>query len=120
MDPVFAPEPSRRGGGLPCPHCRTDLIMTERLGIEIDYCAQCRGVWLDRGELDKIIDRSLAEMSTTRAPERQQDSYRADDRHGSGCGDDHGGYRSRGHGHGHGNGHDRRGHGGSFLRRLFD
>ena len=42
-----------------CPVCKTvDLQMTERNGIEIDYCPQCRGVWLDRGELDKIIDRS--------------------------------------------------------------
>lgn len=43
-----------------CPTCNnTDLLMNERLGIEIDYCPQCRGVWLDRGELDKIIDRSM-------------------------------------------------------------
>lgn len=42
-----------------CPTCTTtDLLMTERLGVEIDYCPQCRGVWLDRGELDKIIERS--------------------------------------------------------------
>jgi Zn-finger nucleic acid-binding protein len=42
-----------------CPHCPdTDLAMTSREGIEIDYCPQCRGVWLDRGELDKIIERS--------------------------------------------------------------
>ena len=42
-----------------CPICTTvSLVMTERQGIEIDYCPQCRGVWLDRGELDKIIDRS--------------------------------------------------------------
>lgn len=42
-----------------CPTCiTTDLIMAERQGIEIDYCPQCRGVWLDRGELDKIIERS--------------------------------------------------------------
>ena len=45
-----------------CPVCKTvDLLMTERQGVEIDYCPQCRGVWLDRGELDKIIERS-AEM----------------------------------------------------------
>ena len=44
-----------------CPVCREpDLVMTSREGIEIDYCPQCRGVWLDRGELDKIIDRSAA------------------------------------------------------------
>ncbi len=45
-----------------CPTCATtDLLMTERLNIEIDYCPQCRGVWLDRGELDKIIERSARE-----------------------------------------------------------
>ncbi len=41
-----------------CPHCNVTLVMTERQGIEIDYCPQCRGIWLDRGELDKIIERS--------------------------------------------------------------
>lgn len=42
-----------------CPVCEnTNLLMSERQGIEIDYCPQCRGVWLDRGELDKIIERS--------------------------------------------------------------
>ncbi len=44
-----------------CPVCsETSLVMSERSGIEIDYCPQCRGVWLDRGELDKIIERSMA------------------------------------------------------------
>jgi Zn-finger nucleic acid-binding protein len=41
-----------------CPIDGTVLVMSERNGIEIDYCPQCRGVWLDRGELDKIIDRA--------------------------------------------------------------
>jgi len=42
-----------------CPVCGdTDLVMSERQGVEIDYCPRCRGVWLDRGELDKIIERS--------------------------------------------------------------
>jgi len=41
-----------------CPVCDVNLNMTERQGVEIDYCPQCRGVWLDRGELDKIIERS--------------------------------------------------------------
>ena len=45
-----------------CPSCQVDLHMTERQGVEIDYCPKCRGVWLDRGELDKIIERSRAEM----------------------------------------------------------
>ena len=44
-----------------CPVCHIELKMTERQGVEIDYCPDCRGVWLDRGELDKLIDRSAAE-----------------------------------------------------------
>ena len=44
-----------------CPVCKdVDLVMSERSGVEIDYCPSCRGVWLDRGELDKIIERSTA------------------------------------------------------------
>lgn len=45
-----------------CPVCRVPLAMSDRQGIEIDYCPQCRGVWLDRGELDKIIERSLPQQ----------------------------------------------------------
>jgi Zn-finger nucleic acid-binding protein len=41
-----------------CPNCNVSLVMTERSGVEIDYCPDCRGVWLDRGELDKIIERA--------------------------------------------------------------
>ena len=45
-----------------CPVCKeATLTMAERQGVEIDYCPQCRGVWLDRGELDKIIEKSLAD-----------------------------------------------------------
>ncbi len=43
-----------------CPACDVTLVLAERQGIEIDYCPECRGVWLDRGELDKIIERSNA------------------------------------------------------------
>ena len=46
------------GAGMPCPIDGTQLVMSERQGIEIDYCPTCRGVWLDRGELDKIVERS--------------------------------------------------------------
>ncbi|MER9296303.1 zf-TFIIB domain-containing protein [Mesorhizobium sp. M0621] len=49
--------------GMTCPSCRVALVMSERQGIEIDYCPQCRGVWLDRGELDKIIERSGREAA---------------------------------------------------------
>lgn len=41
-----------------CPVCNVSLLMSDRNGIEIDYCPQCRGIWLDRGELDKIIERN--------------------------------------------------------------
>lgn len=44
--------------GMLCPVCRTDLMMTDKQGVEVDYCPRCRGVWLDRGELDKIVERS--------------------------------------------------------------
>ncbi|MES2803555.1 MAG: zf-TFIIB domain-containing protein [Bdellovibrionota bacterium] len=51
-----------------CPTCpEATLTMTERQGIEIDYCPQCRGVWLDRGELDKIIERSNTSSSHSSA-----------------------------------------------------
>ncbi len=51
-----------------CPVCRVPLSMSDRQGIEIDYCPQCRGVWLDRGELDKIIERSAAPAAPAVAP----------------------------------------------------
>ena len=55
-----------------CPVCTgTDLNMTERQGVEIDYCPECRGVWLDRGELDKIIERSDTQANTYAQPEPQ-------------------------------------------------
>jgi Zn-finger nucleic acid-binding protein len=49
--------------------------MSERQGIEIDYCPQCRGVWLDRGELDKIIERATKEAAPEPQPQPQQQSY---------------------------------------------
>ena len=52
-----------------CPVDGTPLVITDRSGVEIDYCPTCRGVWLDRGELDKIIDRSAAYSA---APPPQQ------------------------------------------------
>ncbi|MDO8769834.1 MAG: zf-TFIIB domain-containing protein [Burkholderiaceae bacterium] len=52
-----------------CPTCKdVQLVMSERKGIELDYCPQCRGIWLDRGELDKIIERSAIEQATPVAP----------------------------------------------------
>ncbi|RVQ69312.1 recombination protein RecR [Croceicoccus ponticola] len=51
-----------------CPVCRVPLAMSDRQGIEIDYCPQCRGVWLDRGELDKIIERSAPQSAAPTPP----------------------------------------------------
>lgn len=48
-----------------CPNCNIPLMMTDRKGVEIDFCTECRGVWLDRGELDKIIDLTLDERSVS-------------------------------------------------------
>lgn len=58
----------RLDGRMKCPNDQAVLVMSERHGIEIDYCPECRGVWLDRGELDKIIDRAGAAPQPTAAP----------------------------------------------------
>jgi len=58
--------------GLNCPACQVALVMSDRQGIEIDYCPQCRGVWLDRGELDKIIERSAPQPVARATPQREE------------------------------------------------
>ena len=60
-----------------CPIDGSTLLLSERQGIEIDYCPQCRGVWLDRGELDKLIDRSDDDDDR----DRRRDVDRRDDDH---------------------------------------
>lgn len=51
-----------------CPQCmEVTLVMAERQGVEIDYCPQCRGVWLDRGELDKLVERSVQNNAASAA-----------------------------------------------------
>ncbi|WP_188393913.1 zf-TFIIB domain-containing protein [Mesorhizobium sp. SARCC-RB16n] len=77
--------------GMVCPSCRVALVMSERQGIEIDYCPQCRGVWLDRGELHKIIERSGRDASP--APQPQPAAF-SQPHHGRGREDDY----SRSHG----------------------
>lgn len=61
-----------------CPVCEaTKLQMAERQGVEIDYCPDCRGIWLDRGELDKIIERSAADVEGAGdASEAKHDKYK--------------------------------------------
>ena len=54
-----------------CPTDNATLVMSERAGIEIDYCPECRGVWLDRGELDKILERASADAPAAAAPQPQ-------------------------------------------------
>ena len=85
-----------------CPACATHLTMSERQGIEIDYCPSCRGVWLDRGELDKIIERAAPAGPQGGSP---PGPYGHDRR----WGDDH-------HHHGRRYGKPRK----SFLEELFD
>jgi len=86
-----------------CPTCPdATLTMAERQGVEIDYCPQCRGVWLDRGELDKILERS-----TMAAPPAQASAPR--ERHGSPA--YHGDQRSH-------HGYDKRKR--SWLYEIFD
>lgn len=67
-----------------CPNCKeTNLAISERKGIEIDYCPECRGIWLDRGELDKILDRSKAEEASLPARESEhRPAQRYDDHRG--------------------------------------
>lgn len=96
--------------GMPCPVCKIALVMSDRQGIEIDYCPQCRGVWLDRGELDKIIERSAADTppaaSPSTQPQPQHQSYQQQP------------YSSDQHGFGHGYGHKKRKK--SFFEEIFD
>ncbi|EAI3515755.1 TPA: zf-TFIIB domain-containing protein [Campylobacter coli] len=58
-----------------CPVCNVDLVMSDRSGVEIDYCPKCRGVWLDRGELDKIIERSTPNAASFNQAPRQEPRY---------------------------------------------
>ena len=65
-------------GSMACPVDGATLVMSERQGVEIDYCPQCRGVWLDRGELDKIIERGSVAASAplpNNPPVREQPGY---------------------------------------------
>lgn len=66
-------------GRLLCPSCQEVLVPIDRDGVEIDYCPNCRGVWLDRGELDKIIERSAARPSRGDVPTFRRRDYDDDD-----------------------------------------
>ena len=64
-----------------CPTDGTTLTMSERSGIEIDYCPECRGVWLDRGELDKILDRAASESPAAPGPQAPPEPRYAEPRY---------------------------------------
>jgi Zn-finger nucleic acid-binding protein len=94
-----------------CPVCDVTLVISSREGIEIDHCPQCRGVWLDRGELDKIIDRAAPAVvgdrggrDRDRYDDRDRDRDRYDDRDRDRYRDDRPRKRRRG----------------SFLEDIFD
>lgn len=71
-----------------CPVCDIALSISSREGVEIDFCPQCRGVWLDRGELDKVIERASTAIAP--APAGRRDERRSYDRD-----DDRRGYEDR-------------------------
>ena len=89
-----------------CPTDGATLVMSERSGIEIDYCPTCRGVWLDRGELDKIIERSYGQAAPPAPPPQQtyQQPYEQ-------------GHQQRGHGYQQGHQRKRKE---SWLSEIFD
>ncbi|MFD2514803.1 zf-TFIIB domain-containing protein [Pontibacter locisalis] len=58
-----------------CPNCNETLLMSEKNGVEIDYCPSCRGIWLDRGELEKIMERSAEHYSKKESYEADQKRY---------------------------------------------
>jgi Zn-finger nucleic acid-binding protein len=93
-----------------CPICNVTLQIAERQNVEIDHCPQCRGVWLDRGELDKIIERSLVDMPTREAPPFRPSPERQDTRMDGGHHDKH-------HNDHYGDRHHKKR---SFLSDLFD
>ncbi len=84
-----------------CPVCPVALVISERQGIEIDYCPQCRGVWLDRGELDKLIARSTTPVQQVQERQPSGKGYRDNRTH-----DDDRGYKKK--------------RPKSFLEELFD
>ena len=105
-----------------CPVDDSELSISSREGIEIDFCPQCRGVWLDRGELDKIIERAagayggVPQPATAPPPRREEPRYddrRYDDRRR----DDDRYHDDRRHDDGYGRKKKKRG---GFLEDLFD
>lgn len=85
-----------------CPKCNIPLLMSDKQGVEIDYCPQCRGIWLDRGELEKIIER-------TYLPENQSESLFGNNHHDDKYRDSHNSHE-----------YNKYGRKRNFLSELFD
>jgi hypothetical protein len=102
--------------GLLCPACKVDLVMTERKDVEIDYCPKCRGVWLDRGELDKIIEKSAAQEAQHRPAPQQQAQPHPQQQPGYAGYDERGEYGERGERGHYGKPYRRK----SWLEEIFD
>ena len=98
-----------------CPSCEEVLVMTERQGVEIDYCPKCRGVWLDKGELDKIIEKSTAAETSQNLKQQNEKRKQQDDDDDD---DDDGGFFNRGRRNE--NDQNPNSRKGGFLGTLFD
>ena len=99
-----------------CPNCEETLVMSDRQGIEIDYCPKCRGVWLDKGELDKIIEKSYSSQSSQQMNQNEEGRNRRDNDDDDD--DDEGGFFNRNQRSENTNNPNRRR--GGFLGNLFD
>jgi uncharacterized protein len=97
-----------------CPSCEELLVMSERQGVEIDYCPKCRGVWLDKGELDKIIEKSAAVESNQQLKQNKEQRKQFDDDDDD---DDEGFFTRNRRNDNNDNPNRRRG---GFLSNLFD
>ena len=89
-----------QGSAMLCPTDKSALVMSDRQGIEIDYCPTCRGIWVDRGELDKILERSASDMAPSppaRTSAAQPEPYPPLHRYSDDYDDDYrrSGYRKR-------------------------
>ncbi len=97
-----------------CPVCTSvNLVMSDRQGVEIDYCPECRGVWLDRGELDKIIERSAFRETANTPPPQQYSNQPGYPQHQPNHGKNHAPDYLQGHGQ---KPYRKK----SFLEELFD
>lgn len=92
-----------------CPHCNVNLVMSDKQGVEIDYCPQCRGIWLDRGELEKIIERSTQNHGGSHNNQAYYNDHHYEKQHKHGYDDNY-----------YGQHEDKKRHKKSFLEDIFD